>query len=195
MEILVFDYLSRYMELTAQEKKGIIDLDIYKQYIKGTILLKEGQHSDNVYFVIKGCIRCYYVKDGDEKTTAFYTEAESLSPFCSVNKEPSEYYVSCVEDSILMVANSEMENIMFEKFPRFETLCRILSEELLAKKKAEFDDFKISSPEMRYLNLQRTRPDLIQRVPQYQLASFLGITPQSLSRMRNRLVVNRNRMV
>ena len=57
--------------------------------------------------------------------------------------------------------------MIFQKFPRFETLCRILSEELLAKNKSEFDDFKISLPEMRYLNLLETRPDLLQRVPQY----------------------------
>ena len=81
-----------------------------------------------------------------------------------------------------------MERMIFQKFPRFEKLCRILSEELLAKNESEFDDFKISSPEMRYLNLLETRPDLLQRVPQYQLASFLGITPPSLSRMRARLV-------
>jgi len=84
-----------------------------------------------------------------------------------------------------------METDIFQKFPRFETLCRILSEELLAKSKAEFDEFKIASPEQRYLNLVQTRPDLLQRVPQYQIASFLGITDQSLSRMRNRLLGNK----
>lgn len=188
MKDLLFDYLSRYVTLTADEKKAIIELDLFKQYKRGAILLKDGQHSDNKYFVIKGCIRCHYVIYGEEKTTAFYTEAEALIPLCTINKNPSEYFVSCVEDCILIVANSEMERMIFQKFPRFEKLCRILSEELLAKNESEFDDFKISSPEMRYLNLLETRPDLLQRVPQYQLASFLGITPPSLSRMRARLV-------
>ena len=76
---------------------------------------------------------------------------------------------------------------MFQKFPKFESLCRILSEELLAKQQINFDEFKTSSPEQRYLNLIEKRPDLIQRVPQHQLASFLGIKPQSLSRMRARI--------
>ena len=76
----------------------------------------------------------------------------------------------------------------FEKFPKFETLCRILSEDLLAKQQFDFDEFKTSSPEQRYLNLLERRPDLIQRVPQHQLASFLGIKPQSLSRLKSRIL-------
>jgi CRP-like cAMP-binding protein len=65
--------------------------------------------------------------------------------------------------------------------------CLLLSEDLLAKNQATLDDFKTSSPEQRYLNLLRARPDLAQRVPQHQLASYLGITPQSLSRIRKRI--------
>jgi len=190
MENELFDFISQIMPLHDEEKRAIIDLDIFRTYKKGTILLKEGQFSDNGYFVIKGCIRCYYVIDGEEKTTAFYTESEALSPQCIVTRKPSEYFVSCVEDSILTVANPDIEKEMFEKFPRFESLCRILSEKLLANHQASFDNFKTSSPEQRYLSLLKTRPDLLQRVPQYQMASYLGITPQSLSRMRTRIVKN-----
>lgn len=175
------------MELSEEEKKAITDLAIFRNFKKGTVLLKEGDISDESYFVIKGCLRCYYMIEGEEKTTAFYTESESLSPACAINNTPSEYHVACVEDSILSVGNPEMEKIIFEKFPRFETLCRILSEELLAKNQSSFAEFINSNPEQRYLNLLKTRPDLLQRVPQYQLASYLGITPQSLSRLRNRL--------
>ena len=193
MEHQLFEYLSKYIELTDEEKKAITDLHIFRKYKKGTILLKEGQYSSTGYFVIKGCLRCYYIINGDEKTTAFYTEAESLNPLCTFNGKRSEHFVACLEDSILVVGNAEMEETIFRKFPRFESLCRILSEELLAKNRAEFDEFKTSSPEQRYLNLLQSRPDLLQRVPQYQLASFLGITAQSLSRMRNRImVVSRN---
>jgi CRP-like cAMP-binding protein len=155
---------------------------------KGTILLKEGQRSKESYFVLKGCIRAYYVIDGEEKTTAFYTEMEALTPPCVISKTPSEYYVSCLENNILMVSNADMEIEVNSKFPRFESLCRILSEELLAKKQIDFDAFKTSSPEQRYLNLIQKRPDLIQRVPQHQLASYLGIKPQSLSRLRARML-------
>ncbi len=190
MEHLLFDYLSKFIALTDAEKQAIKALNLFKQFKKGTILLKEGQRSDYGYFILKGCIRTYYIIDGEEKTTAFYTEAESLEPLSKINQEPSKHYISCVEDSILLVGNSEIERAMFEQFPRFETLCRVLSEKLLAKNTADFDDFKTSSPEQRYLDLLKTRPDLFQRVPQYQIASFLGITAQSLSRMRARLVAS-----
>lgn len=190
MEDILFDFISKYISLTEDEKNTILSLDIFRSVKKGTTLLKEGQKSKESYFVLKGCIRTYYVIDSEEKTTAFYTEMEALTPPCVITKTPSEYYISCIEDSILTVSNSDMEVGINSKFPKFETLCRIFSEENLAKQQINFDEFKTSSPEQRYLNLLQKRPDLIQRVPQYQLASYLGIKPQSLSRLRARITEN-----
>ena len=188
MKNILFDFISKYISPTEDEKNAILSLDIFRSVKKGTILLKEGQKSKDSYFVLKGCIRKYYIIDGDEKTTAFYTEMEVLTPHCVISKTPSEYYISCMEDTILTVSNPDMEVEINGKFPKFETMCRILSEELLAKQQIDFDEFKNSSPEQRYLNLLQKRPDLIQRVPQHQLASYLGIKPQSLSRLRARIV-------
>ena len=188
MQHILFDFISKYVSLTDDEKNAILSLDIFRSIKKGTTLLKEGQKSKDSYFVLKGCIRTYYVLDSEEKTTAFYTEMEALTPPCVISKTPSEYYVSCIEDTILTVSNSDMEVEINSKFPKFETICRILAEELLAKQGIDFDEFKTSSPEQRYLNLIQKRPDLLQRVPQHQLASYLGIKPQSLSRLRARIV-------
>jgi len=85
-----------------------------------------------------------------------------------------------------------MEAEVFEKFPKFESLCRIIGEEVLVQNQLNFDEFRTSSPEQRYIKLMENRPDLIQRVPQHQLASFLGITPPSLSRMRARIAKKNN---
>jgi CRP-like cAMP-binding protein len=188
MKNLLFDFISKYVPLDSIEKNALINLNIFKTYKKGTILLKEGQITNNGFFVLKGCIRTFYNVDGEEKTTAFYTEMEGLTPHCVLNKTPSKYYVSCVEDSVLVVSDANMENVTMQKFPKFETICRMLSEELLVKQQINFDEFKTSSPEKRYLNLVQKRPDLIQRIPQYQLASYLGIKPQSLSRLRARIL-------
>lgn len=188
MQDILFDFISKYVSLTDDEKNAILSLDLFRSIKKGTTLLKEGQKSKDSYFVLKGCIRTYYVLDSEEKTTAFYTEMEALTPPCVISKTPSEYYISCIEDTILTVSNSDMEVEINNKFPKFETICRILSEELLAKQRIDFDEFKTSSPEQRYLNLIQKRPDLLQRVPQHQLASYLGIKPQSLSRLRARIV-------
>ena len=188
MQQILFDFISKYVTLTEEEKNAIGSSDIFHSVKKGTILLKEGQRSKESYFILKGCIRTYYVIDSEEKTTGFYTEMEAFTPPCVISKTPTEYYISCVEDTILSVSNSDMEAEMNGKFPKFETLCRMLSEDLLAKQRIDFDEFKTSSPEQRYFNLLQKRPDLLQRVPQHQLASYLGITPQSLSRLRGRIL-------
>ena len=187
MQDILFDFISKYISLTEDEKNAILSLDVFRYVKNGTILLKKGQKSQDEYFVLKGCIRKYYIIDGEEKTTAFFTEMDALTPHCVINKVPSEYFISCVEDSILTISNSDMEVEINSKFPKFAIMCGVLSQELLAKQQIDFDEFKTSSPEQRYLNLLQKRPDLIQRVPQHQLASYLGIKPQSLSRLRARI--------
>lgn len=188
MQNLLFDYISKHIHLNESEKDTIASLDIFHSIQKGRILLKQGELSNKGYFVLKGCVRTYYIIEGEEKTTAFHTEMEGITPQCIIDNKPSEYNISCVEDSILLISNAEMEAEMFQKFPKFESLCRILSEKLVAKQQIDFDNFKILSPEKRYLNLVDKRPDLIQRVPQHQIASFLGIKPQSLSRIKARIL-------
>ncbi len=188
MQEILFEFISKYISLTEDEKNALLSLDIFRSVKKGTILLKKGQKSQDEYFVLKGCIRKYYIKDGEEKTTAFYTEMEGLTPHCAINNAPSEYFISCVDDTILIVANTDMGVELNTKFPKFQLMCGVLSEELLAKQQINFDEFKTSSPEQRYLNLLQNRPDLIQRVPLHQLASYLGMKPESLSRIRKRLL-------
>ncbi|WP_347375068.1 cyclic nucleotide-binding domain-containing protein [Aequorivita sp. Q41] len=190
MQNLLFEFISKYISLSEKEKEVLTSLDIFRTVKKNTVLLKEGEHSNNGYFVLKGCIRTYYIIDGEEKTTAFYTEMEGITPNCVLNKKASEYYLDCIEDSIVTVSNPDMESEMFQKFPKFESLCRIISEEHLMKQKLDLDEFKTTSPEQRYLSLLQNRPDLVQRVPQHQLASLIGIKPQSLSRIKSRILKN-----
>lgn len=187
MQEILFAFISKYISLTDEEKNALLSLDLFRAFKKGSVLLREGQHSQESYFVLKGCIRVYYLIEGEEKTTAFYTEMDALTPHCLISKTPSDYFVACVEDSLLLVSNAGMTEEMNRKFPKFDTMCRLFSEELLARQQLDFDAFKTSSPEQRYLNLLQKRPELIQRVPQHQLASFLGIKPQSLSRLRARI--------
>ncbi|MCA0446129.1 MAG: cyclic nucleotide-binding domain-containing protein [Bacteroidetes bacterium] len=188
MQDLLFGFISKYISLTEDEKNAIVSLDIFRSFKKGTTLLGEGQKSKDSYFVLKGCIRVYYIIDGEEKTTAFYTEMDALTPHCVINNTPSGYFISCVENSLLLISNADMETEVNNKFPKFDTMCKLFSAELLVKQQMDFDEFKTSSPEQRYLNLLQKRPDLIQRVPQHQLASYLGIKPQSLSRLRARIL-------
>lgn len=187
MENILHDFISKYITLSEQEKEAMASLDIFRTVKKGSILLHEGKKSNEGYFVLQGCLRTFYMIDGEEKTTNFYTEMEGITPTCVIDKQASKYSIACVEDSLITVSTPGLEEEMFEKFPKFETMCRILSEKLLSKNQSHFDEFKTSSPEERYLKLVENRPDLIQRVPQHQIASYLGIKPQSLSRLRARI--------
>ena len=126
MQDILFDFMSKYISLTEDEKNAILSLDLFRSVKKGTTLLKEGQKSQDSYFVLKGCIRKYYIIDGEEKTTAFITEMEELTPHCVKNNTPSEYFISCVEDTILTVGTPDMGVEIFTT-PKFERMCRILS--------------------------------------------------------------------
>ncbi len=86
MENILLGFISKYISLTEEEKNAIVSLDIFRSVKKGTTLLKEGQKSKDSYFVLKGCIRTYYILDSEEKTTAFYTEMEALTPPCVISK-------------------------------------------------------------------------------------------------------------
>jgi len=92
MQELLFDFISKYITLTEDEKNAITSMDVFRSVKKGTILLKKGQKSQDEYFVLKGCIRKYYIIEGEEKTTAFFTEMEALTAHCTINNAPSEYF-------------------------------------------------------------------------------------------------------
>jgi len=125
--------------------------------------------------------------EGQEKSIEFFIEEQSVSPGNYGTDIPSEYYLECIEDTIVCAATPEMESEMFGIYPEIESECRKIGEKMIADYQASYTNYKISSAEERYLNLMKHRPELIQRVPQYQLASYLGITPESLSRIRKRV--------
>lgn len=187
-EEAILQYIAAFKTLSEAETRAILDNLRVRTFERGTILLREGQVSDLCYFVLQGCVRQYYLVDGVEKTTNFFTEGQPITAYEGTFKQlPSKFYLSCVEDSMLSVGTQEDETALFQKFPRFELICRLATEEELGKSQGKLADFIISTPEERYLNLLKTRPDLLDRVPQYQLASYIGVTPESLSRIRKRI--------
>ena len=91
---------------------------------------------------------------------------------------------------MVCVGNIEKTNALLKKIPRLESIGHILNGELVIQNQLEFDSYKTLTPEKRYLKLLESRPDLCNRVPQYHLASYLGIKPETLSRIRKRLTLN-----
>ena len=176
------------MIVSKELEDAINESGFVKNYKKGTILLEEGRFSHECYFIIKGCIRSYYINDGNEITTDIFTEDQSVTPSAYGKKILSEYYLECIEDTIAGVGTPELETELFQKFPLLESLTRTLVEAIMSKQQDILAEFKMASPEERYLNMLKNRPDILQRVPQHQIASYLGIKPESLSRIRKRIL-------
>lgn len=188
MENEISRLISRHLHLNEEETQAIIECIPVRTFERGTVLLKEGQIATECYFNIKGCVRLYYLIDGEERTTAFFTEEQSIASLTSyVNKTPANHYLSCVEDTTLAVLNYDKERELYRRVPKFESLCRLSMEEEFGKQQEFLAKFVTTSPEERYLDLLQTRPELLNRVPQYHLASYLGVKPESLSRIRKRV--------
>lgn len=187
VENKIFEFITKYIQLTDDEIAIIKEQNLIKYYKKGEILLSEGEYAKDCYFILKGCVRSFHIIDGEERTTEFYTESQTVNPVSYLTKEPSNYYLSCVEDCVISLGNEERNKKLLTKVPKLESMVLQLSTSLLAENQSTLDDFKNRSPEMRYRKLLETRPELFQRVPLQYIASYLGITPVSLSRMRKRI--------
>ncbi len=175
--------------LSLEEARDLDALVPIRTFKKGTVLLEAGQVATDSYFCITGCVHLYYHVDGNERTTAFYTEGQSIASLKSfVNQVPADHYLACVEECTLAVWAYTAEKELFRRHPRLESFCRITVENDFGDAQDALASFITKTPEQRYLDLLTARPDLVQRVPQYLLASYLGVTPESLSRIRKRIV-------
>ncbi len=173
---------------TSSQIDEALDLITIETYKKGEHLLREGEVSAKSYSIVSGCVRQYYLVDGEEKTTFFYTEGQSIfSPNSSSERIPAKYYLSFVEYTTLSIITLENQQEMYKKFPMLESMSRMSLQEELNNYQEMLATYITTNPEERYLNLLKFRPELLNRVPQYQLASYLGVTPESLSRIRKRI--------
>lgn len=171
-----------------EEELLLADLEI-KQVKKGVVILKEGDYTQDTFLILEGIIRRHRMVNGVEKTTGFFTEGDAVAEFDSVSaNKPSLHSYSTVEDTIIVVTDSEKEKAFYKILPRFEEISRLETEKMLGKNQEELSNFITKSPEERYIHLSKEKPGLLQRVPQHQIASYLGVTPESLSRIRKRIM-------
>jgi len=184
----IIEFLEEYTPISQELAEIILEHSKIKSLDKETIILKEGQIAKECFFVLKGCLKRYYILDGEEKITGFYTEGSAITPSSYTNQQPSKYYISTIENTIVSYGDPNTENEVYKKYPELESLTRVLSEKIIMKTNDQFDDWVSQNPEERYLQLIKNNPDLIQRVPQYQIANYIGIRPESLSRIRKRLM-------
>ncbi|WP_299532800.1 Crp/Fnr family transcriptional regulator [Ulvibacterium sp.] len=188
MDDVIFDFLSKYIDLTQEEKDILSGQKFIKSFKKGTLLLQEGEMSHECFFILKGCIYSYYLVEGDIKVTEFFVEKQPITPIAYTTKKPSEYYLECLEDCILSIGSQERSAELLKRLPRLAALGPTLLEDELASQRMKYDNFIKLTPEKRYQHLQDQSPDLLNRIPQYLIASYLGIQPESLSRIRKRIL-------
>lgn len=185
----LINYFMKIMPLTKEECDAIAATMDIREFKKGTVLLKEGEISAAAYFVIEGCVRQYYIVDGEEKTNYFFTEEQWVVSITSMtNQAPANHYLACCIDSILVVGTREKEEGLYKKYPKLETVSRKVMEKVFAEQQEIMSSYVTDTPEQRYLKLLKSRPDLFQKIPQYQLASYIGVKPESLSRIRKRIL-------
>lgn len=189
MKKILMKYMNRYTTLSEEEQQAIVEDIQIEEYKKGTILLRQGDVPTTCYFVLQGCIRQYSLDEtGKEVTSNFYTEEQAISNFNHhKGDKASAYSLTCLEDCILVVGDLDTEKGMYNKHSQLETMTRTMIEYNFGEVQDELASFIASTPEERYKALLQKRPYLVDRVPQHQLASYLGITPESLSRIKKRI--------
>ena len=188
MENRLINYFMKITNLSSDEVEVLIETMVVKNFRKNAFLVEEGQLSDDTFFVLNGCVRQFKTVDGDHITTNFYTEEQwiiSLENF--VGKTASEYNLVCVEDTTVVIGNEQKAQELFKQFPRFETVSRQIMETVFMEQQKRMSSYITDKPEERYLKLLKTRPEIFQRVPQYDIASYIGVKPESLSRIRKKL--------
>ncbi|WP_461588890.1 Crp/Fnr family transcriptional regulator [Winogradskyella sp.] len=187
MNNLLFKFLSKYIELTDEEKSIVFRLSSIKEYKKGSILLSEGEVAKECYFLLDGGLMSYYIIDGENKITDFFLDQDSVIPLSYSTNNPSEHYLECIEDSIIAIGTNERMEKILKSVPKLAKLApEYLSDQLISQK-VKYNQLKKLTPEERYKKLQSSSPHLLNRVPQYMIASYLGIKPETLSRIRNRI--------
>ena len=183
-------YMSDFTSMSEDEQRAISESLQIEAYKKGKYLLSQGELSTiKCYFVLMGCVRQFFIDEsGKEVTSNFFTEEQAIPIINEKSQgELSKYSLVCVEDCILVVGDVTSENTMFNKYPQLEMMIRKMMEINLGEMQDQLGEFISSSPEERFKTVLRQRPQLIDRVPQHQLASYLGITPESLSRIKKRI--------
>ncbi|AUP78572.1 Crp/Fnr family transcriptional regulator [Flavivirga eckloniae] len=191
MKDLLAQFISKLNTFDENEITAIVENTQIESFKKGTLILEEGKICNKCYFVLKGCIRQYQLVNGEEKTTGFFMEGQAAVLYSSyLNKSPSKYYLSCIEDSVLTTGTREQEELLHKQYPKLEYLVHSLMPQDYTVAQERISLLNNHSPEERYIIIMKTQPELFRRVPLHYIASYIGVTPESFSRIRKRVLLN-----
>lgn len=189
MTDIILDNIKQVAPISAEEEVAFLSILEFKQFKKKEFALKEGDYCDRIFFINSGIFRLYYDLDGIEKTNSFCCENCWFTDFESyLTGKKTEVHLQALEDSTIVHFKKSDIEALYRQYHNIERIGRILVERAFVEVIEETRLINSESPEERYLKLTEHRPDLFQRIPQHYIASFLNIQPESLSRIRKRIM-------
>ena len=184
----VKDYLQPLLPITDREWGALRDRLTPEHYAKQEKVITEGQQCNAIYFIARGCFRFYTIREGNEEVTAFFFADSFMSNYRSfLTGAPSEHYIEALRDSVVYSLQKRDLTTLYDRYKTFERLGRYLAENTYLAITGRLDSLLNSSPEERYRALVSNQSRLLQEIPQYMIASYLGVKPETLSRIRARM--------
>ncbi len=185
--------IKKIIALNQQQEEALRAVIKTKKIKRKEYVLREGQVCNYATFIVNGSLRYYYLIDGEEYTGQFFFEDSWYADFESyLTGKPSNENIEALEDcEILLLYKHDLESL-YVQHPIFEKFGRVMVENAFLGLKNKNKMLTLESPEERYLSLLNDRPLVFKRVPLKYIASYLSIQPESLSRIRKRLYMDRN---
>ncbi len=182
-------YLSRFVTLSNTEREEIAGKFKRKLVKKNEYIFRQGDTCKDFVFVDKGCLRLYYVKDGIEVSVWFaFQPSSAIEVHSFISEKPSNYFLQAIEDSeVLYLPKTELKKL-YPHQPKMQEMMRNFWEVALLELISRFTALETDPAEKRYLDLLNNQPGHLEAIPQKYLASFIGVTPTSLSRIRKKLM-------
>ena len=193
MEKSVIEYFKNFPFIGLDDLKLIYSLGKLKRIKAGEIIIKAGELNYNGIFVLKGLLRNYVITpDGEERTVLFCKEGDQTGSHSTIfYNKPATENIEAIENSVIFMLNSEVAEKIATKHPRLLKLQNNVLKKILAESVERIIFFTILSPEERFKQLCKKQSNLVKRVPQKYLASYIGVTTVSLSRIKSRINVKK----
>ena len=178
-------YFETFIKLSNEEWNDFQQCLIKERISNKTFILEEGQICDYVAFIESGMFRFYHVKNGEEKITAFSFAGDFTTNYRSfLNGLPSQHFIESMQESVIFRINKSDLLELYDKHRNLERIGRLIAENLYLGVASRLDSFHFDTPKKRYEDLRNRNPKYLEQIPQYMLASYLGIKPETLSRIR-----------
>lgn len=182
--------IEKFVKLSDADWSLVVPYLEIRKLKKHELFSEVGKVANEIGFVLDGMLRHYYIKNGEEKTTYFYFENHFVTSYIScITKQPSQLSIEALSECELIVFPYKVMQELFEKNMVWQKFGRLIAEYLAIGLEERMVGLLMLSPEERYLELIKgTKKKIIERIPQHYIANYLGITPVSMSRIRNRVV-------